>query len=88
MQPAVNSTAAPGTNTQAVSTDAPSEAVRRMQAPEVAPPHGVLPPHLAEDGVIISVTDRYVFVRYSGSETPKATRPSDLGWPKVGEHHG
>lgn len=60
------------------------EAQRRIGAPVVyTPGHG-----RREDGVIISVTDRYVFVRYSGSETPKATRPSDLGWPKVGEHHG
>lgn len=31
-----------------------------------------------EDGVIVRVNERYVFVRYSGSETPKATSPSDL----------
>lgn len=32
----------------------------------------------AEDGTIIRVTDAHVFVRYSGSETPKATRAHDL----------
>lgn len=34
----------------AVSGDAASEAMRQLQAPEVAPPHGVLPLHLAGDG--------------------------------------
>lgn len=34
----------------------------------------------AEDGVIVSWNSEYVFVRYSGSETPKATRPEDLVW--------
>jgi hypothetical protein len=32
----------------------------------------------AEDGVVVRTTDEYVFVRYRGSETPKATRREDL----------
>lgn len=31
-----------------------------------------------EDGVIVRVSEQYVFVRYRGNETPKATLPSDL----------
>lgn len=31
-----------------------------------------------EDGVITSVNDTYVFVRYAGDQTSKATRPEDL----------
>lgn len=32
----------------------------------------------AEDGVITSVNDHYVFVRYTGDRHSKATRPADL----------
>jgi hypothetical protein len=35
-----------------------------------------------EDGIITSYNERYVFVRYRGSETSKATRPLDLDWLK------
>lgn len=31
-----------------------------------------------EDGVITSVNDRYVFVRYDGDKGSKATTPTDL----------
>jgi hypothetical protein len=31
-----------------------------------------------EDGVITSVNDTYVFVRYTGDQTAKATRPEQL----------
>lgn len=31
-----------------------------------------------EDGVITSVNERYVFVRYDGDTTSKATHPTDL----------
>ena len=31
-----------------------------------------------EDGVITSVNDTYVFVRYAGDQHGKATRPEDL----------
>lgn len=31
-----------------------------------------------EDGVITSVTDRFVFVRYAGDTTSKATAASDI----------
>lgn len=31
-----------------------------------------------EDGVITSVNDRYVSVRYAGDQISKATRPEDL----------
>jgi hypothetical protein len=33
---------------------------------------------LREDGVIIRVNNRYVFVRYSGSLHAQATNPTDL----------
>jgi hypothetical protein len=33
-----------------------------------------------EDGVITSYNDRFVFVRYRGSETSKATSACDLTW--------
>jgi hypothetical protein len=32
----------------------------------------------AEDGVIVGVSEVYVFVRYRGDEHAKATRPEDL----------
>jgi hypothetical protein len=35
-------------------------------------------PSRQEDGVIISVNDTYVFVRYTGDQHSKATRPGDL----------
>lgn len=34
-----------------------------------------------EDGTIVRVGERYVFVRYDGSPTPKATHPDNLEWP-------
>ena len=34
----------------------------------------------AEDGVITSVNDDYVFVRYTGDQNAKATRYEDLQW--------
>ena len=34
----------------------------------------------AEDGVITSWSDRFIFVRYRGSETCRATHPLDLTW--------
>lgn len=34
-----------------------------------------------EDGVITSWNDTYIFVRFRGSETPKACDPRDLEWP-------
>lgn len=38
-----------------------------------------LPPReRQETGVITRVTQHYVFVRYDGDHTPKATRPEDL----------
>lgn len=39
------------------------------------PPHPALP---AEEGVIASVNDRFVFVRYGSDLTAKATNPRDL----------
>lgn len=33
-----------------------------------------------EDGVITSVNDDYVFVRYGADKNSKATRPEDLKW--------
>lgn len=35
---------------------------------------------VGEDGVITSVNDAYVFVRYTGDAGSKATRPGDLDW--------
>lgn len=36
-------------------------------------------PHcLREEGVITSVNDRYVFVRYGSGQTSQATDPADL----------
>jgi hypothetical protein len=40
------------------------------------PPHDWSRP--SEEGVITSVNDRYVFVRYGSQQTPAATRPEDL----------
>lgn len=37
-----------------------------------------------EDGIIRSWNESYVFVEYSGSRTPKATRPGDLVWLSEG----
>lgn len=34
----------------------------------------------AEDGVIVRVGAPWVFVRYSGDVTPKATAPTQLDW--------
>jgi hypothetical protein len=34
----------------------------------------------AEDGVITSMNDKYVFVRYKGDNGSKATNPKDLRW--------
>ena len=36
--------------------------------------------HGAEDGVITSWNDSYVFVRFRGSESSKACRDEDLNW--------
>lgn len=40
------------------------------------PPGGL--PHQLEDGVITSVNDSYVFVRYAGDQHSKATAPEFL----------
>ena len=45
------------------------QARARVGAGVVYRPHGAP----AEDGVITSVNDRYVFVLYAGDRTPKAT---------------
>jgi hypothetical protein len=37
-----------------------------------------------EDGVITSWNSHFVFVRYRGSETPKATNVLDLEWASGG----
>ena len=46
------------------------QARARVGAGVVYRPH---PDAIAEDGVITSVNDRYVFVLYAGDRTPKAT---------------
>jgi hypothetical protein len=42
-----------------------------------APQHGP-----REDGVIVRWNEDFIFVRYAGSETPKATNPADLEWTR------
>ncbi len=37
-------------------------------------------PCRAEFGIITTITERYVFVRYDGEDAAKATRREDLFW--------